>query len=254
MIKSTYPTLEEIPEKHRDLYEERDGVFLLTKIEGLKTEDDITKLRDVIRKEKEQRKKAESLVKQYGYSPDEINKMMDEFDVNKEKAVAREANKMRQELETANANASALAATLGAYKIQSELTHEATKLGVDSSALEDVLLWGEKLYTYVDGKVVSKDDNNFDTPGQWLEKTKTEGNKKHWFNQPQGAGAIGSLGTSAVSTGAKHFTKGSMNLVEMISIESRDSAEANKLAKQAGHENFEAAMDAVVKENSKKLR
>lgn len=56
-LKTIYKTVDEIDEQWRELYSEKDGQFVLTGIEGLKTDADIAKLNDANKKEREAHKK-----------------------------------------------------------------------------------------------------------------------------------------------------------------------------------------------------
>src|SRR3974390_550562 len=65
-IKPFYPTQEEIPEQYRDLYSERGGRFDLTGVEGVKTQADIDKLNESLRKERADHKATKDKLTAFG--------------------------------------------------------------------------------------------------------------------------------------------------------------------------------------------
>lgn len=249
-LQSKYDTLEDIPETVdvRDLYEERDGEFVLKKdaIVGVKSEADIVRLQKALTKERTARKTAETSLSLFPGSPED---MAAELDALKDKSNTpnqtqlREVEKLKQELSNSVSQVGVLQNTIGAQTLKNMFVKEASDQGVNTSALEDVLLWGEKLFTVKDGEVVSKDDNNLQTPSDWLSELKSSGKKDYWFVQSQGGGAQGSKG-GVSATGVEHFSKGTSNLTRMSAIYLEDKDKANRLAKLAGHADFDAAIVA----------
>jgi len=51
-IKALYTSKEEIPEKYVDLYEERSGSYHLVKIDGLRTDADVSRVQTALNQEK----------------------------------------------------------------------------------------------------------------------------------------------------------------------------------------------------------
>lgn len=252
-LKAKYESLDEIPETvdARSLYEERDGEFVLKKdsIVGVKSEADIARLQTALTKERIARKEAETSLSMFPGPPEDV---IAELEALKDKgaqpnqAQLRELEKLRQELTASKSKVGELENTIGSHKLKSEFIKEATAQGVTSAALDDVLLWGEKLFAVKEGEVVSKDETSMLTPADWLSQLKTSGKKDYWFEQSQGGGAQGGKGAASV-TGVEHFTKGTANLTKMSKIYSDDPEKAERLAKLAGHDNFNAAIDAAFK-------
>jgi hypothetical protein len=245
-IKAVYDTMEEVPEQYAELYEEREGKAQLSRIEGLKTEADIQRLSNALSKERDLRKAAEVTVSLFPGSPDEVNAEMDALKSQGKvpgQAHLREVEKLKQDLLNSTSQVSTLQNEIGSQKLRTTFVKEATDQGVTSSAIEDVLLWGENLFTVKEGQVVARDETNLQTPADWISDMKTSGKKDYWFEQSQGAGAKGSKG-GANASGVEHFTKGTMNLTKMSAIFTDDPEKAERLAKLAGHANLDAAIKA----------
>src|SRR4051812_33728781 len=65
-LKTIYEKAEDIPEGFNELYLERNGKFELTGIEGVKTQADVERVQDALRKEKELHKAAKSALEKWG--------------------------------------------------------------------------------------------------------------------------------------------------------------------------------------------
>lgn len=54
-LKATYAAeeLDQLPDQYRDLYEERDGSYVLAGIDGVKTQLDVQKVHEALRRERE---------------------------------------------------------------------------------------------------------------------------------------------------------------------------------------------------------
>lgn len=247
-IKAVYNTMDEVPEQYIELYEERDGKAQLSKIEGLKTEADIERLSTALAKERNARKTAETSLSLFPGSPEEILEELDTLrgqGAQPTQAQLREVERLKAELSTTSQKALDLENMLGSHKLQSAFVKEATEQGVTGAALDDVLLWGEKLFTVKEGEVVSRDENNLQTPADWLSDLKSSGKKDYWFEQSSGSGATGAKGAGSVA-GVEHFTKGTGNLTKMTQIYKTDPEKAERLAKLAGHTDFNSAVDSLI--------
>jgi hypothetical protein len=272
ILKTKYEKVDDIPEAHRPLFEQRggsEGPWELTQIEGLETADSVRNLKEAARKEREARIAAEAMVKKFGdLDPDkahaaieqvmeleaqlaETGKKSDESVQKRiDAAVARALGPVERKLaaETARADAAESGvkerdARMTKKDIQSALRDAHVKVKAEPSALEDVLL-RDHLFEIVDGKVVTRNDLDGVTPGVapdvWLGDQRTS--RPHWFPMSQGAGARGSNGNGA--GGPNPFAKGSFNLSEAGRIAKADPSRATQLAKQAGFDSIDAAVRA----------
>ena len=250
-LKSKYDSLEEIPTElnPQDLYEERDGEYVLKKdsIAGVKSDADIARLQTALSKERVARKAAETSLSLFSGSPEDVmQELQDLKDAGAQPSQAhqRELERMKQELDVSASKVSELNGVLGSQKLQAAFVKEATDQGVASAALDDILLWGEKLFTVKDGEVVARDENNLQSPGDWLADLKSSGKKDYWFEQSQGSGAQGGKGAGNIS-GVEHFSKGNLTKMSQIWVDDKDKAE--RLAKLAGYSSFNAAVTAAGK-------
>ncbi len=119
-------------------------------------------------------------------------------------------------------------------KISGALGKAARELKVLDSALEDVELYGERMFeVQEDGTVVTKDVAGL-TPGlspkAWLEDMQAK--RPHWWGATFGGGAGG--GRGAGNLGANPWTAENWNVTEQGNILRSDKAKAERMAKAAG--------------------
>lgn len=119
--------------------------------------------------------------------------------------------------------------------ITGELTKAAKAAKVADSALEDIELYGDRVFEITEaGTVVTKDGVGV-TPGlspkEWLSDMQAK--RPHWWGPTQGGGANGSRGGAGV--GQNPFSREHWNMTEQGNIvRSKGMAEAERLAKIAG--------------------
>lgn len=118
--------------------------------------------------------------------------------------------------------------------ISGSVSKAAREMKVLDTAVEDVELYGERLFeVQEDGSVVTKDGVGV-TPGltakQWLEDM--QGKRPHWFGATAGGGAGGGKGGG--STGPNPFSAEGWNVTEQGNLLRSDRAKAERLAKAAG--------------------
>lgn len=94
--------------------------------------------------------------------------------------------------------------------IQNALTEAATKAGVRTTAIEDVLLRGGTVFKYVDGNVKAFDTKGEEkfhkgtetyTPSHWVADLKTSAT--HLFEENVGGGAVGGIKAKPNTSGQK---------------------------------------------------
>jgi hypothetical protein len=92
-LKASYATEEEIPEGYAALYTERNGQFELTGIDGVKTQADIDRVSNALRKEREDHKKSRESLQAFGdLNPEEVHTKLETFDSLNEQLEALKAN------------------------------------------------------------------------------------------------------------------------------------------------------------------
>jgi hypothetical protein len=246
-LKAVVSSLEEVDENFRSLYQESGGQFVLA-LDGVESHPSATALANALTRQKEERKAAEErrmaleeTMKQFdGLDPeaarkalDRVNemedkKMMDQGEFEKlleNKTAAMRADFEKQQLAKEELLAKATESTqmldsrLREVTIHSALKDAATKLGVRSSALPDVVarsngIWnlddeGQPVAVDPDGtRMIGKDSNPMQIT-EWVEGLAASA--PHLFEPNSGGGAKGSGpgssgGRKVVSTAdAGHF-------------------------------------------------
>lgn len=121
-------------------------------------------------------------------------------------------------------------------KVNNAVTKAARDAKVQDVALEDIELYGERLFeVQEDGSVVTKDNVGV-TPGlspkQWLEDMQSK--RPHWWGTTAGGGAAGNRGGGGAG-GVNPWSADGWNMTEQGNIlRSKGRAEADRLAKAAG--------------------
>lgn len=218
-LKRKYTTLEEIPEIYRELYTQQQDQWVLTGIDGFDTHtaDNVTRLEETLRKEKEDHRQTKARVAEFrDLKADEVFLKLDELDVLKAQVgeqktpeqlqkqieahlaqatgpLQRELDKLRQEL----ADREALVVTLQSEKrqniIRTQLQAAAAEAKMLPEAVEDFLVLGERLCEVTDdGRVITRDQVGV-TPGLVpLDLARElQPKKPHWWQLSQGGGAVG---------------------------------------------------------------
>ena len=222
MIKTSYDTKDAIPEGFDSLYTEKDGKYVLTGVEGMKTQTDVDNVKAALNKERELRKTAEASLSAYdGVDSEGLRAQLDELarlrttegkiDDSKIESIVAERLKldknkfendlkaMNAKLEEANGQVSNLVNEKNKNKIEKALRDAATTK-INETAMNDLLFRASLFEVSEDGQVLTKDGVGV-TPGQepqqWLEETlKTN---VHWQKTSKGGGATGTPGSRTSS-------------------------------------------------------
>lgn len=218
-LELVYDSKDAIPAGFDALYAERDGKFQLTGIRGLKTQADVDAVQTGLRKEREEHKATKEKFAPFSqYDPVKLADDLAELEtlrvtggkvdnskiedlvaarLAKEKGpLTREMDQMRKDLEAATMRGDGLQKALNTRIIGDAVREAALGEKVVPEALEDILLYGERLFEITeDGKVITKEGVGV-TPGldakTWLkDMTKT---RPHWWPQSTGGGANGQRG------------------------------------------------------------
>lgn len=261
-LKTTYDDQNDIPEQYRDLYAERDGKWELTGIEGVKTQADIDRLNESLRKEREDHKKTKDRLKVWGdLDHDEVHKKLDQYEELKLKAeqhpnkddieaqvnklaeakvvtatapLERELKELRQAVVEKDATINDFQAKETSRTISDAVRKAATEGKVVASAMDDILLLGERVFeVQEDGSVLTKDSVGV-TPGVapdiWLGEMQER--RPHWWPASQGAGGRGSGGGEGFSNNP--FSHDHWNLTEQGKEYKTNPKRAEQMAKAAG--------------------
>jgi len=258
MLKTKYASSTDIPEQYKDLYTESNDGYALTGIEGLKSQEDVDRIHNSLRKEREERKAIESTLSIYKRlgdvndvqaSLDRIHELeatnggaIDEAKM-EEIVTARLKSKLapvERQLAAISEEKAALELSLTDYQLKDKrrLIHDhirkaAVTAKVRDTAMEDALLIGENVFTIdEDNRVITKDNVGV-TPGidatVWLSEVKAA--KPHWWPESVGAGATG--GASG-SYSTNPFSKDGWNMTEQGRLVKDNPEKAAQMAKSAG--------------------
>jgi hypothetical protein len=264
-LKLVYGTQEDIPNGYEALYTEKDGKWHLTGVEGMKTSEDISRLTESLRKEREDHKKVKDVLAKLGgpdLDADALVEKLDEYEELKLRVesgeggkiddkkveelveqrvqrrlapVERERDRLKTrntELETENGT---LKGTITRGTVESELRRHATEGKVVTSALDDILDIGANIFEVAeDGAVVTRQGlRNVPagvTPDVWLSDMKEK--RPHWWPASQGGGAGG--GSKDGGTTSNPWTKDNWSIEAQAQLVRTDPGKADRMAKAAG--------------------
>lgn len=227
-LKTLYEKAEEIPQGYEDLYVERGGKFELTGIEGVKTQADVDRVTEALRKEKTDHKTTKDSLSKFGdLDPDVIPAALEELTEVKaqlatvtkdgkvdegavqeriEAAVnravgplAREKQSLERQLTQKDkiigekdGEVNKLQGSIKMSKIEGMLRDNAIAAKVLPTAIDDAVMVGLNQFETVDGKTVTKDGVGV-TPGldakEWFKDMQEK--RPHWWPPSQGGGSRG---------------------------------------------------------------
>jgi hypothetical protein len=260
-IKAVIDKLEDVAEPFRELYTERNGKFELTGVEGMKTEADVTRLTSALEKERNDHKGTKKKFEIFGDRKPEdilasldripeleaaaagklddnaINKIVETRIGSKTGPLERTIAQLRKDV----ADRDGLIQGFQAKETQRTL-HDAIRdafgksQGIQSAALEDALMLGERMLEInEDGKVVTKDNVGV-TPGidatVWL--TEMQQKRPHWWGPTGGGGAGGSGGRGGASGGKNPWSAEHWNVTEQGKLYKQNPTQADQMARSAG--------------------
>jgi hypothetical protein len=245
-IRTSYKTTEEIPEAHRDLFEEQEDGTWVIQIEGAgpKTSADVTRLDAALKKERLAHKDTKKAILAFGETtPERVIELTDRVeelelqiaagggkpdDKALEPLIERRAESkvrpIQRELKTAQEELVKLRGeneTLGtaAARRRMQDTLRAATIGEKGvklrspAALEDIELWAERvLEENESGVFVTRDGLTGIDPGlsaaDLLRDVQQRGVRPHWFPDNEGAGADGGGARKQGTTGNDPFVPG----------------------------------------------
>lgn len=260
-LNAQYATQDEIPEAFRDLYEERGGQFHITKINGIKTDADVTRVTRSLTSEKEAHNTLKTSWKNFfgERKPEEVQAILDRVPeleqaaagkLDDEKINGIVETRVRSKLAPVERDNQTLKAGIAERDqkiaqfeqretirtIHDAVRADATKLKVVDSAVDDVLMLAERVFEVNEnGETVTKDGMNGVTPGLspqvWL--TEMQSKRAHWWPASKGGGAGGSQG---LPTGFANnpFSHAHWNMTEQGRLHNVDPAKARQMAEVAG--------------------
>ncbi len=260
-LKTIYDKQDDIPEQFQELFTERAGKWELTGIAGVKTQTDVDRLTEGLRKEREDHKIAKDKLTVWGdMDHPQIIKDLDELKearvrleqgegkIDEEKIsaiviarVATETAPVKRDLEKALADIvekDVLITDFRSNETTRTVTDAVRSAAVVSkiidTAMDDVIMLGERMFEITeDGKVLTKDKVGV-TPGIepdiWLSEMKER--RPHWWPVSTGGGAGGSGSGAGFSDNP--FSNEHWNLTKQGAAVTEDRGRAERMAKAAG--------------------
>lgn len=250
-LKTIYEKQEEIPEGFGDLYAERNGKFELTGVEGVKTQADIDRVSEALRKEKADHKLVKDKLVAFGdvdpatlpvlqeelaeakakleavtaEGKDKIEAVNSQIEAAVNRAVGpvtRDKEALARQLEVAKKAVTDKEAEIATVKQEQQQERVRTTLRdaviaakVVPTAIDDAVLVGETMFELVDGKLVTKDANGI-TPGlspkEWAKDM--EEKRPHWFPISVGGGAQGGKGGGSLNLKDNPWSVAGWNLTK----------------------------------------
>lgn len=259
-LSHEYEKVDDIPEAFRPLYEERGGKQILTRITGITTQADLTRVNRALESEKTEKNRYKTQWDSFfgDKKPDDIKAQLDRIpeletiaaskNINDEKLNELADNRARskiaplerdnQTLKTQLAERDELIQRFMAQEetrtIHDNIRSVASKSSVIDTAMEDVLMLAERCFEINDQDEVVTKDIPGQTPGLrpdvWLTEMKAK--RPHWWPASKGGGAGGGVG--GVGGGDNPWSHGGWNLTKQGQIVRESGEKARQLAAQAG--------------------
>lgn len=258
-LKALYTSQDEIPETFRELYEERGGQYHLTKIEGIKTDADVSRVQRALDAEKQAHgqiktqfttflgdRKLEDVQAILDRVPEleaaaagnldeeKINGIVEGRINSKLAPVARERDQLKTQLSEKDQTIAKYEARERTRTIGDAVREAAVGAKVVDTAQEDVLILADRVFEIDEsGNVVTKDGVGV-TPGldakAWLSEMQNK--RPHWWPPSSGGGANGGGGGGFADN---PWAADSWNMTkqgEVLRTKGRDTAD--RMAKAAG--------------------
>lgn len=257
-LKAILDTIDDLPEDIKKEYVEKNGKFEL-QVEGMKTQADVDRLQGALTKERNDHKvvrerlgllgdrKIEDVLQILDRVPEleaaaagkldetKLNELVEGRIKTKLAPVEREKGQLAQRVQE-------LSGIVEQYQTKDKVRniHDAVRdavgkaQGFQSSAVEDALLYAERMLEInEEGRVVTRDGVGV-TPGVdaavWL--TEMQAKKAHWWGPSQGGGAGGNR--NGGGAGGNPWSAEGWNMTEQGRILKENRSRAEQLAKSAG--------------------
>ncbi|QEA10926.1 hypothetical protein [Vibrio phage vB_VpS_CA8] len=256
-LMTSYNAVDEIPEPFRGLYTEQDGKHVLSKVVGLKTQDDINRLQGALDKERNDHKAVKGALAKLGdrsiddvltildkvpawealeaqSDPSKIDELVNGKLSQHTAPLQRQVTELTTERDGYKEKFEALQTQVKTDKIRGTLKDAALKAKALPEAADDIANMGLGLFDVDDaGNVVVKADAKGVTPGimpeVWLNDLKDS--KPFYWPASQGAGGQGGQGGGGQNNPWKQET---LNLTEQGKLVQTNPALARQLAQAAG--------------------
>jgi hypothetical protein len=230
MLKTIYDSAEDIPEGYADLYTERNGKWELTGIQGVKTQADVERVQEALRKEKADHRLAKTALQAFeGIDPEAITAQANKLEevtaqleaINKDgrvdeaklepiiaarikQAVAplerdkvnleRQLDAQKKIVGEKDGEVITLRTSITTGDIERQIRDAAAEAKVAPLAIFDAIRYGREVFEKAeDGRVITKDVNGVVpglTPKEWFKDQLDK--SPHWWPVSVGGGSQGS--------------------------------------------------------------
>lgn len=253
-LELSYDSADDIPAGMESLYTEKDGKQVLTGVKGMKTQADIDRLQTALTKERNDHKTVRtqlSSLSSYG-SIEEITANLDRIPeleakqgkgdpADVEKIVTARLAPVQRKLDEALNTIAEKDKEIGGYKGEktkatiAETVRKAAKgLKIRESAIEDAIMFGERVLTIDEsGNVVTKENSGV-TPFATAEDMLRDilPTRQHWLEDSFGGGSQGGKGSQF--SGTDPYSHDGWSITEQMKLMKSDPAKAKKLAERNG--------------------
>ncbi len=257
LLAVSYESDTDIPSEYLSLYSERNGKWVLTGVAGIKTDEDVQRLQDSLRKEREDHKATKQKFAAFnGLDANEVQAKLDRIDELEAAAggkidevklnemvetrlrsrtapLERKVTQLEQQLQERDGVVKELTQKEKTRRIHDHIRKAATTAKLRETAVEDAIVLGERILDINENGDVVTRDNVGVTPGVgvdvWLTEVQTS--RPHWWGESVGAGARGGAGLGNISN---PFTHENWNLTAQGALLKTNRAKAEQLAKAAG--------------------
>lgn len=244
-------TLDAVKTEFRELYTEKDGKFILTGVEGMKTQGDIDRLQTALNKERLVSKEVKEKFAVFkDLDPTEVLAKLDripelealaagkvddtKIETIVQSRISQQVAPLQRELEKIKSDKTALEEINNSFiqqnrqrAITDNVRSAASKANVRPEAIDDAITLAERFFSVADdGNVVTKEGL---TPDLWL--SDLQNTKPHWWGTSQGGGARGSDGFKGLNN---PFSEEHWNLTEQGKLLTSNPTKAQQLAEAAG--------------------
>lgn len=259
-IEISYDSIDAVPEAFRPLYEEQDGKAVLSGVNGLKTQADVDRVQEALRKERNDHSEAQRSIKAWGdLKPDEVRSQLDriqeleaaaEGKIDDDKINQIVESRLGQKTGPLQRQLEGLAEERDTFKnqyesLQNELVKRdrndsvrsiAQEMKVHSTAIPDIEMAASYMLEQTeDGQFITKDGISGVTPGLDVKGFMREMQKTrpHWWPASEGGGAQGA-GAGGFG-GQNPWSADNWNFTEQSRIMQEQGREvADRMARAAG--------------------
>ena len=273
-LKTIYDTAEEIPEGYADLYTERNGRWELTAIEGVKTQADVERVQEALRKEKNDHKQTKLAFAPFeGLDPEAVEKTTHDLEeakaqleaINKDgridetklepiiaarikQAVAplerdktnleRQLDAQRKVVTEREGEVVSLRTSITMGDIERQIRDAAADAKILPTASLDAVRYGREGFEKTDdGRVITRDVAGVVpglTPKEWFKDQMDK--SPHWWPASVGGGSGGGGGPRGVYGGANNpWSKDGWNVTKQGALITQlGMAKAGEIAAQVG--------------------